>query len=127
MRRVYIVNEGGHDYSAAREYGELIPLSQGKVNSSQVSRVYREFADILRNSNGEDYLLISGLSTLNAVAAAILARKHGRINILQFMADTKSYREREIIIDNLIGEIAAPLKLNSNSESSNSDGSLEEK
>ena len=106
--KVYIVNKGGHDYSPAEEFGELVPLSEGKVNSFQVSRLYREFSYILKESSPNDYLLISGLPTLNVIAASILARKHGRIRILQYEPELGTYRKREIVIDNLIGEIKEP-------------------
>ena len=32
MNKVWIVNSAGHDFDAAKPYGELIPLTVGRVN-----------------------------------------------------------------------------------------------
>jgi len=105
MPKVYITNKSGHDFSPAEKFGDIIFLSEGRINQYQVARVYREYADILKDSSPEDYILITGLSLMSSVASAIMARKHGRVNWLQFHAQTKDYKSRTIIIDELIGEI----------------------
>lgn len=100
-RKVYIVNKSVHDFSAATEYGELVYLSEGSINRFDTSRIYRMFYPILKNSNKEDYILITGLTVMNLVAAFIFAMKHKRLNLLLF----KSYRgQKEYLERVLIGD-----------------------
>lgn len=100
-KRVYVVNKSVHDFSAAVEFGELIYLSEGSINRFNTSQIYRKFYPILKDSNETDYILITGLTVMNLVAAFIFAIKHRRLNLLLF----KSYRgEKEYLERILIGD-----------------------
>lgn len=99
--KVYIVNKSGHDFSDAERFGELVYLSEGSVNPFLVSRIYREFSEILKDSQPQDCLVISGLQVMNAIASAILARVHGRVNWLQWHPRDGKYRKRTVMIDEL--------------------------
>ena len=100
-KRVYVVNKSVHDFSAAVEFGELIYLSEGSINRFNTSQIYRKFYPILKDSNKTDYILITGLTVMNLVAAFIFAIKHRRLNLLLF----KSYRgEKEYLERILIGD-----------------------
>jgi uncharacterized membrane protein (UPF0182 family) len=98
-KRVYIVNKSVHDFSAAVEYGELIYLSEGSVNRFNTSQIYRKFYPLLKDSNETDYILITGLTIMNLVAAFIFAIKHKRLNLLLFKSfkGNKEYLERILI------------------------------
>ena len=52
--KVYVVNKGGHDFSSAESYGELVYLSEGSLNRYAVTNMYRQFSDILKESDSED-------------------------------------------------------------------------
>jgi len=108
MPTVYITNRSGHDFSPAKKFGDIRFLSEGAINPYAVAKVYRRFAEQLRDSAPEDYILISGLSLMSSIAIGIMARKHGRINLLQYHSQTRSYKSRTIIVDELIGEISLP-------------------
>jgi hypothetical protein len=99
-KKVYVINKGGHDYSDARRFGRLVYLSEGIMNRYSVGRMYREFSAILKDSNKDDYILVSGLNIMNHIAGAIFGRLHGRLNILLYRKNT--YVERRIIIDELL-------------------------
>ena len=107
MPHVYITNKSGHDFSPAQKFGDLIYLSEGKINPFSVAKIYRQFADKLKKSAPDDYIMVTGLSLMNGIAFSIMGRKHGRLNILQFHSQTKTYKSRTIIVDELIGEISA--------------------
>ena len=102
MPKVFITNRSGHDYSAASGYGEFVFLSKGKINPYEITKMYREFVEKMDGSTEYDYLLVTGLSVMNMVAAAIMSRKHGRINLLQYHAEDKSYKERSLLLDELL-------------------------
>ena len=97
---VFVTNLGTHDYTPAKKYGELRFLTRGKINRYETSTIYREFIDAMSDSKESDHLLISSLSILNSIAAAILARKHGVVNFLLY--NDGVYTLRHINIDALL-------------------------
>jgi len=97
---VYITNLGAHDYEPAKEFGELRFLTRGKIKRYATSTIYRDFIDGMSDGIKEDFLLVSSLSILNSIAAAIIARKFGVVNFLLF-SDGK-YILRSVNIDALL-------------------------
>ena len=100
MSKVYIVNRSIHDYSAAEKFGELVFLSEENMPKFSTSKAYRQFWEVLKDSKPTDHLLISGLPMLGIVAAFILTKKHGRLNLLLFNPSDgmkKDYIERIIM------------------------------
>lgn len=102
-RKVFIVNRSVHDFSAATTFGDLIYMSEGSINRFNTSGIYRKFYPILKDSHKEDYILITGLTIMNLVAAFIFAMKHKRLNLLLFRTykDKKEYLERILIGDEI--------------------------
>lgn len=96
MPKVFVVNNSAHDFSPAAEYGDLIFLSEGAMNRYATNNMHRQFSEKLRDSMPEDYILLCGLSVMNAVACSIFAHKHGRLNILLFKQGI--YVERNIVL-----------------------------
>jgi hypothetical protein len=97
---VFVTNLGAHDYAPAEKYGELRFLTRGKINRYSTSTIYREFIESMHDSEKEDFLLISSLSILNSIAAAILSRKHGMVNFLLYSEGR--YVLRSVNIDALL-------------------------
>ena len=102
-RRVYVVNKSAHDFSAAEKYGELVFLTEGRQRHYDVNNKVAVMAEILNDSNPEDYLVFTSLNTLCAIAAALFALRHGgRLNILLYMPRTGTYAARELRLDQVI-------------------------
>ena len=101
MPTIWIPNASTHDFTAAEKYGDLYFLISGKINRFATSKYYRDFADAMKNSSKDDFLLTTGLTVLNIIATAILISKHGQINLLIFKTQKgqKSYLERIIKIN----------------------------
>jgi hypothetical protein len=98
MPNIYVVNKGGHDLSAAMKHGEkLIFLSEGEQNRFALNSMYRKFKPILDESQPDDFLLMTGLTNMCAVASAIFGHKHGRVNWLLFYDGR--YIKRTILLD----------------------------
>jgi len=100
QRKVYIINRGGHDFSNAREFGEFVYLSEGKMDRYSTARMYRQFADILQYSEEEDLLLQTGLGTMTSIASAIFGYLHNRINLLLYR--NGKYIERTVVLSELL-------------------------
>jgi predicted transposase YdaD len=102
MPTVYITNRSGHDFSPAEKFGKIKFLSEGKTDPFQVAKMYREFYDVLKDSHYDDYLMITALPVMNCVASAIMTHLHGRVNWLQYHAQSNSYKARTIVLDELL-------------------------
>jgi hypothetical protein len=100
MPKVIIINRAGHDFSAAKKYGDLMFLSEGEQNRFAVGGMYRRFAETIEFSQPDDYLLLTGLTTMSTIAAAMFGYKHGRLNLLLFKND--KYIERKIVLSELL-------------------------
>lgn len=100
MPNVYIPNKGCHDFSIAKKFGNLITLTQGKVNTSAMGKMYRLFESAIATSNPDDFIIIAGPATLSSLLCAMFAVKHGQVNMLiyQLGSDKKGhYRKRTIM------------------------------
>lgn len=84
MPTVYIINRSNHNFDAAKNYGELVYLSEGKMNKYATNSMLRVFSDQLENSTKDDYLLLCSLNIMNSLACAIFAFKHGCLNLLLY-------------------------------------------
>jgi hypothetical protein len=102
MPRVFVVNNSGHDFSAAKQYGDLVFMSSGSIPRYNVNQMYREFSNALIHSEPEDFILCTALTQMNMVAAAIFAHLHGRINLL--IHKDRGYVVREVDLTNLLDE-----------------------
>lgn len=88
---VWLINEGGHDYSRAAKFGRLVPLTTGSINPFNVDRMMALIKPRLEVAHADDYLLISGLQILNAVVLAMWLRRFGYANVLQWSIHKQLY------------------------------------
>ena len=100
MPKVYIPNKGAHDYSDANRFGDIVFLTSGSVPRFYTESMYRELVEGMQDAEETDYLLISSLAILNALASAIMSRKFGRVNYLLFRDG--EYIEKVVVIDALL-------------------------
>jgi len=99
MPNVYVINQSGHDYSEASHFGPIIFLSRGSINRYSTNNIYRQFTTILKDSSPDDFLLVTGLTVMNAIAASIMTHLHGKVNFLLFKQG--KYIERTVVIGEL--------------------------
>jgi hypothetical protein len=99
---VWIVNEGGHNYEDAVQYGRLFPVTEGSVNPFNVDRMMVNFLHRLRHADAEDYVLISGLPILNAIFVAMWLARFTKIRLLQWSTREEKYEYRLVERDNLV-------------------------
>ena len=75
-------------------------LTSGSVPRYNTESMYRELVEGMQDAEETDYLLISSLAILNALASAIMSRKFGRVNYLLFRDG--EYIEKIVVIDALL-------------------------
>ena len=98
MPRVFVLNDGGHNYRDAERFGEIIFCTDRVIKKTDISQMYRELNGVLGESNAEDFLLVSSLTSLAMVAAGIMGAMHGQLNMLLF--DGGQYHSRTLMFDN---------------------------
>lgn len=97
MTKVFVVNDGGHDYSDAQRFGEVIICSQGVLKKDDVALMYRELRTCFEeHASPGDYLLVSGLNSMCMVAAALFADMFGELHLLLFHGG--QYTPRDLIL-----------------------------
>ena len=97
MNKVFIVNKSAHDFSVAKEYGEVVFLSEGPMNRYSTNNMHRLFSSVMEGSNAEDYIVPCSLNVMNSLACALFAVKHRKLNLLLFKEG--KYLERNIVFD----------------------------
>ena len=101
-RKVYILADGGHDYSDATRFGTLHFLHIPSHAKWDIARLHDELSEGLKEANKDDLLVISHLTSHCCVATALLIEWFGRVNFLIFRKD--KYEEKKLITDPNIEE-----------------------
>ena len=84
MAKVYVVNKSSHDFTPALNFGDIIFLSEGRMDRYATNNMHRQFSEMMELSNASDYIVPCSLNVMNAMACAIFAAKHKRLNLLLF-------------------------------------------
>lgn len=100
MPNVLITNKGFHDYSDAKRFGKLIFMSEGSLPPFDINNMARTFKPYIEKSNPEDFILLTGLTSMCSVISSMFAFKHGQVNWLIFK--NGKYIERTIKLNNRI-------------------------
>lgn len=99
--KVFVVNRSGHDFSPAEKYGEIVYMTVGNQNPWAVNQHLRIFADYFKDSTRDDYIVLSGLHSMNAVAFSLFGWMHGQINVLIYDARQEDYKKFTLQLDEL--------------------------
>lgn len=98
-RKVFIVTNGGHDYSDAARFGEITFCCNDLIRKDDTAQMYRELMVAFKDASAQDYLVVSSLTSLCMVAAGIFADRFGEIHLLLFKDG--QYVERSIIFESV--------------------------
>jgi surface polysaccharide O-acyltransferase-like enzyme len=98
--KIFIPNKGGHDFTMAEHYGDLVYVTSGAISKFSVGTMAREWSRVLKDSKDTDYILLSSLTALCAIGTAMFARKHGCVNLLLYR--NGKYISRRLLIDDLV-------------------------
>lgn len=100
---IYVPSKGAHDYSDAQRFGELVFMSEGRLNRYAVNKMFRTFDEHIQCSNSNDLILITSLTVMNAVICGMFASKHNCLNLLLFKSvpdGPSHYVDRRMVFDN---------------------------
>jgi hypothetical protein len=96
-KRVYIVNKSAHDFSEAEKFGQLVFITEGRLNRFSVNDMHRQTVEVLLGSTMFDYIVPCSLNVLNSIVCATFAVKHNRLNLLLFKQG--DYLERNVVFE----------------------------
>ncbi len=97
MNKVFIANKSPHDFSGALKYGELVFVTEGKLNRFNANDMLRASMDVLKDSSPDDHIVLCSLNVLNSVLCSAFAVKHKRLNLLLF--NKGEYIERNLVFE----------------------------
>ena len=102
---VWIVNYAGHEYLPAVRYGKFKNITKGYVSFQSLDRVKFQIAEAIIDSKADDYLLLSGTTTICVIAAIVWYQMHKKIKILNWDKKANNnqgdYKEMTITSENL--------------------------
>jgi len=101
---VFIANQSGHNFTDSERYGTPVYVTKGLVNRFSVNFIARKWALSLRDSTKEDYILVTSLTILTVVGAALFGHLHGCLNLLLYR--NERYIARKIVFKDLLSEIS---------------------
>lgn len=85
-RKVFIVNNSGHNYEAAMKWGKLVHVLSGNVNIYHPDRMLFNILTRLKDHKfcNKDYVLLSGNCFSNVLVALAIVNKF-RIPVLRML------------------------------------------
>jgi hypothetical protein len=96
-KKVFVVSNGGHDYSQAEEFGTVVFCTDHYIRKDDISQMYREIKDSLADAMPDDYILVTSLTSMCMVATAIMTEKFGEVHLL--IHSGGQYTPRDIILE----------------------------
>lgn len=95
---VFVPNKNNNDFSAAREFGELIFLTEGPISRFAVTALHKTLRQKLEQAEAHDYLMITSLNIITAIATGILVSRFQRANFLIY-SQTDGYTARSVTFE----------------------------
>jgi sulfur transfer complex TusBCD TusB component (DsrH family) len=93
-RRVFVTNVGSHNYEKAKRFGDLIPITQGRVNVASTDRMMQDIAATLTPMQEKDHILLSGNPVIVALVVAEVMHRYGSVNLIYWDAMYQDYFPR---------------------------------
>ena len=102
MSNVLIINRSCHDFSPAKEFGELVYMTEGVMERFSTTKMFRAFQPFIEKSTKDDFILITGMTNMSVVVCSMFANKHGRLNLLLYKEQKSGgrYLKRTLILNN---------------------------
>lgn len=105
---VYISNlSPDHDYTAAKNYGTLRPVTIGNFPIFKIGRLVEEIATALAASTPDDYLVLAGSSIVASLALAMWLHKHKSCQMLLYDRAAGKYTMRLVATEQFDGALEA--------------------
>lgn len=105
QRNVYIPNRGPHDYSDARNFGNLVFCTDGHLEKMDTTSMKEVLAEAMADSSPDDLVMIGSFTSICCIACSIMTHLHGELHLL--IHTGSHYIERDILFYNVREQHAA--------------------
>lgn len=85
-----------HDYTSATIHGALRPITSGNYAIFKTNRLVEEVVEALVASKPDDYLLLSGSSTIAGICMCVWLELHGKCKFLLWSREDDQYVVRTV-------------------------------
>lgn len=96
-RKVFVLSDGGHDYSGAEMFGDIVYCTNGPLKKWDVAQLYREMDEALVEAHEDDLIMIGSLTLLCSIATGVMTAAFGKVNYLLFKDG--EYVEKTVVFD----------------------------
>lgn len=96
MATVFITNHSGNNYEKAKKYGDLKNVTHGRQNVFKMQALLSDVVKVIRKSDSDDYLLISGSAVVSSLCTMTWFYMHHRCKVLIFDAGDNDYVLKEL-------------------------------
>ena len=102
--RVFVIGPGGHDYTPAKRFGDIIHILSSRINPYRTDELALQLWDVLQQHriSADDYVVFGGNAVLNAIAVAVVQQLFGRVRVLIYGAKNHDYTARDIEVKALV-------------------------
>lgn len=94
--RVFVTNEGRHDFSKAEQYGKIVYITEGDVPVYSIDRLFFNIKEKLFDLTENDFILLSGSNIICSITMAAAICISPVIKLLIFKAKQEEYLIRKI-------------------------------
>lgn len=97
--RVYVINDGGHDFSDAERFGEVLMITSGSINIFSPERDRLKMVDVIKNFDPKkDFICLAGGAFTGFLAGQIFEYLHNveHVRLLIFNSKSREYFVRDI-------------------------------
>lgn len=98
MSKVFIVNDHAHDFSPAKKYGELVAITEGRINPFNHHELFMEVAEKIKEADPDDFLLVCGNQALNIYCGFAWILQHKKIRLLIYDSLHNRYLIRDFTL-----------------------------
>ena len=86
------------DLNAAATFGELVVMSEGSVNGSNINRVIREVQEKAEEISNNDLVLLVGDVVVSAACLALVCDNNGKVRVLRWEKNKRTYDIMEVTL-----------------------------
>ena len=94
-RKVFVTNMGFHDFTKAERFGDLLPITENKVDLYHTDRLNASIEQALADMEPEDYILVSGNPFITALVVIHVLNEFSRLRLLYWDPLYQDYILRE--------------------------------
>jgi len=103
-QKVVIINDSGQNFNELKQYGEFYVLTKGFLNLNDIRSLAYNLRPKLENIEPNDYIVVTGATTLSIIVVYYVIKKFGRIKIITFYKKGLKYVLQELSEEDIMGE-----------------------